>query len=252
MSIRRLLQEAVDQLKDDGVKTIEIESLELWLASVGDKAEESNQQTREFVHQSNLAKFHANSEANLSQYRANCETSLELFRSVIRISEFAIRWVIIVSGSGCIALLGLIGSIWATPGSADYIRVMLSTLCWFGGATFLSLISAGFLYFAQSLYHKSFDEEVAGKDQKGRLRKFGHVLRTITVILAFSAVGCLAVGSISLAAKLAKQLAAPSMVKENKDVSNKIQSTPVGDKDGETINELLQQACAGLWEMGPS
>lgn len=183
MSVKSELQTAIDEIKAQGVKNIPIENLEAWLADRSDDDLPVDLQTRELVHQSNLA-----------QHRSDVDWRLEEFRSVLGISEFVIRWLIIVSGSACVALLALIGNIWSNPGSQEYICTLLSSLKWFGGSTLMALISAGLFYLAQTCYSEC------------KTKKAGNILRVITIIAVVLAVLGMAAGSICLSVNLERKL----------------------------------------------
>jgi hypothetical protein len=118
----------------------------------------------------------------------------------LRISEFIIRWVIIVNGSACVALLALTGNIWGNPGSVEYICILLDALKWFGGATILGLLAAVSFYFTQ------YSSRYYGVDRiwKG--------WRLITIILVGFSIIFLGIGAIGLSIKLGNQIRHPTLV----------------------------------------
>jgi hypothetical protein len=131
----------------------------------------------------------------MSNHNENLD--LEEFRAVLRISEFIIRWIIIVSGSACVALLALIGNIWGNSGSVDHIRILLGALKWFGSATILGLLAAVAFYFTQYSSRYYGGEKV----WKG--------WRSITICLVGAAIIFLGMGAVGLSIRLGKQLDAP-------------------------------------------
>jgi len=183
MGLREDLQKAIDEVKAKGIKNIQVENLENWLSENNEEPSEVDLQTRELVHQSALAKYHADVEFNLEE-----------FRTVIRISEFIIRWVIIVSGSACVALLALIGNLWVRNDTGEYILILLQSLRLFGGATLLGLLAAGSFYFTQ-YYSRYCDGERPWK-----------IWRSITIILVIVAIGCLGWGALSLSFDMSAKL----------------------------------------------
>jgi hypothetical protein len=119
---------------------------------------------------------------------------LEEFRVVLSISEFILRWIIIVSGSACVALLALIGNIWGDSDSITYICILLGALKWFGGSLICGLLAAGAFYFTQysSRYFK-------GEDRWKGWRK-------VTITLVVLAIISLGAGAIGLSYKMTKEL----------------------------------------------
>ncbi|MBC8205541.1 MAG: hypothetical protein H8E68_00105 [Kiritimatiellaeota bacterium] len=183
MGLREDLQKAIDEVKAKGIKNIQVENLENWLFENGAEPSQVVLQTRELVHQSNLAKYHA-----------DVEFDLEEFRAVLRISEFIIRWLIIVSGSACVALLALIGNLWIRNDADEYILILLRSLRLFGGATIVGLLSAGSFYFTQ-YYSRYCDGERPWK-----------TWRSITIGLVLVAIGCLGWGAFNLSFDMAAKL----------------------------------------------
>ncbi len=204
MSLKENLQQAIDEVKAKGIKNIPTENLENWLVENSSEPSKVDFQTRELVHQSTLAKYHA-----------DVEYDLEEFRVVLRISEFIIRWLIIVSGSACVALLALIGNIWSAPENTAYICILLAALKWFGCATICGLLAAGAFYFTQysSRYYKRDDV------WKG--------WRKVTIALVAIAIGCLGVGAIGLSFEMTKLLRAKT--------SNSPASTSVVDSFSQKV-----------------
>jgi hypothetical protein len=130
--------------------------------------------------------------ARMSNHEENLD--LEEFRAVLSTSKFIIRWIIIVSGSACVALLALIGNIWGDPDSIAYICILLGTLKWFGGATVFGLLAGGAFYFTQysARYYKR--------------EKVWQGWRAVTIGLVSLAIILLGIGSVSLSLKLGEQL----------------------------------------------
>lgn len=90
---------------------------------------------------------------------------------IAQVSMFTIRWLVIMNGSACIALLALIGNTWGKVAKIDFITAVLPSIVLFALACVAALSVAGGLYFnffyiasALGLRQKQVIQQVQGKD----------------------------------------------------------------------------------------
>jgi hypothetical protein len=66
---------------------------------------------------------------------------------ISQISMFMIRWLVVINGSACIALLALIGNVWGKIDKTSFITAIMPSIALFASGTIVALLVAGGLYF---------------------------------------------------------------------------------------------------------
>ena len=147
------IQNAVEDVKQQGRKTIRVTALEKYLIQLKSKmglsvhmtTTESAKRTREFT----LAQYNVEWEANLAQFNAEHEIGLEHAKVVSQTGHLALKSAILINGGASVALLAFLGKLWeSTSGHTALFSNMPLALLLFVLGVLSSAVAAGFTYLA--------------------------------------------------------------------------------------------------------
>jgi hypothetical protein len=145
------IQNAIEELKIIGRKTIRVSALEKYLMKLKSDmttTTHSSKAERDFT----LAHYNAKCEASLAQFNADHEIELEHVKVVSQAGNFALKSAILINGGASVALLAFLGKIW---GSATIVQNVLLinmplALLLFVLGVLSSAVAAGLNYLASS------------------------------------------------------------------------------------------------------
>ncbi|MDQ8205839.1 hypothetical protein [Pelagicoccus sp. SDUM812003] len=163
------IQRAIGEVKDSEQKTIQVSSLERFLADL-DADIDAHGEIEQKELETRLAEFSAQNERNLAAYNASVSSDLEMFRSVILAGQSALKSSLLINGGASVAILAFIGNL-ATKDSKYEIMIsnLSSTLFFFTIGVLCAALGFGTTYASQYSYSRE------------KLKWLGHTFQAITI-----------------------------------------------------------------------
>jgi hypothetical protein len=183
------IQSAVEDVKQQGRKTIRVTALEKYLVQLkSEMASATLATTTELAkttHDFTLAQYNTEWEANLAQFNAEHEIGLEHAKVVSQTGHLALKSAILINGGASVALLAFLGKLYeGAPASKVLATNMSHALLPFVSGVLFSASAAGLSYLAAY-----FGRE----ETKGKFRKFNSLAIVFVIVsyIAFAVGGLL-------------------------------------------------------------
>lgn len=195
------IREAIAELKAKGQKTVQIENLENYCATV-EKELTQSLDTLKMKHANELEHYKAKNTAELENFKAQTLIDIEMFKAVIASGLDALRAAILINGGAVVVLLGFLSSV-ISRGNNELLGLGLThTLLCFGSGVFLSAVGLAFRYFSQDAYG-GHQNNRNNPNYDGKLMRIGNYLKIAAItagllsFLAFTSGATLAYFTLS-------------------------------------------------------
>ena len=172
-----LIRNALNGVSKSGVQFVQISALLTYLSDLERNAPLATEAVK-FQHESNLA-----------FYKSQQEADLEMFRSVVGAGKTAVTICILVNGGAAVALLTLIGNMYAKSQDVLLIKPsMLIALVVFSAAVLSAAVASGTSYLTQYCFHHKWQRSGFGFQTASILLIImSYVLFGIGVVAAYHA-----------------------------------------------------------------
>lgn len=173
----KTLKGAIQATREQGVNKVSLDDLEAY----AEKLDQLSQETPEnaAAGEAEMEKYRADLSAWISSRQQVHEVNLEMLRSVITVGQSALKSALLINGGAAVALLALIGKLWAGAEIESALGEVADGLLQFVWGVLSAAAAAGATYFSQAGYAGEF----------GRLSqavgRTGHVLAVLGVFLSY-------------------------------------------------------------------
>lgn len=168
-----LLQDLLD-LKRENRTVVSVEALISYVENLEESAPESQEEGQGDL-TIDLMEWQAHNEIHLKHYEAHQRNALESSRSVITAGQAALRSVTLINGGAAVAMLALIGNIWAKGAEQATVDSLSRSIGYFASGVLAASVASGGTYISQ--YCLSLE--------KYKLGDFFNLITVLVVIAAY-------------------------------------------------------------------